>query len=114
MRLRLTITGLFLAGLLGIFTPGTVWAADPPEIALNFFGDRYEPVEVPVPAGVKFVLRIVNKSTVSTEWESKELHREKVVPAGKEGTLYIGPLKPGEYEFFDDFHPKVRGKLVAR
>jgi Cupredoxin-like domain len=36
------------------------------------------------------------------------------VAAGQEITLYIGPLKPGSYEFFDDFNPSARGHVVAR
>ena len=31
--------------------------------------------------------------------------REKVVAGGSEITVYIGPLKPGRYEFFGDFNP---------
>lgn len=90
------------------------WAEDVPEVTLTFLGDRFEPAEVPVPADVKFSLRIVNKSTISMEFESKALHREKLVPPGKEARVFIGPVKAGTYEFFDDFHPKIRGNLVAR
>ena len=94
--------------------PSPAMAEDTPEITLTFLGDRFEPAEVPVPANVKFALRVVNKSTVSMEFESKALHREKLVPPGKEARIFIGPVKAGTYEFFDDFHPKIRGNLVAR
>ena len=41
--------------------------------------------------------------------------REKVVKGGQEGTLYVGPFKPGTYEFFGDFNPKTaRGQIVAK
>lgn len=104
---------LLLLPLLAI-APSPGWAQDVPEIILTFLGDRFEPAEVIVPADVKFSLRVVNKSTISMEFESKALHREKVVPPGKEAKIFIGPVKAGTYEFFDDFHPKIRGNLVAR
>src|SRR6185312_4920978 len=88
-----------------------VWADEPPEITIAFLGDRFEPAEVPVPADVKVALRIENKSAVSMEWESTALHREKVVPTGTTARVFIGPLRPGRYEFFDDFHPTIRGNV---
>ncbi len=91
-----------------------VLADDPPDIPIAFLGDRFEPAEVPVPANVKVALRVENKSTVVMEWESYPLHREKVVAAGTVTTIFIGPLRPGRYEFFDDFHPEVRGNVVVR
>jgi hypothetical protein len=42
------------------------------------------------------------------------LHREKIVNAGGEIIQYVGPLDPGSYEFFDDFHGATRGHLVAK
>jgi len=104
----LTLSLLFVA-------PGSIaHAQQPPEIALTFSGAAFEPSEVPVPAGAKFTLRIDNKSAAAMEWESHALNREKVVAAGKSGKLSIGPLSAGSYEFFDDFHPKIRGHLIAR
>ena len=112
MRRRLLLLLPVLAMLPAALSPAM--AEDTPEITLTFLGDRFEPAEVPVPADVKFSLRVVNKSTVSMEFESKALHREKLVPPGKEARIFIGPVKAGTYEFFDDFHPKIRGNLVAR
>jgi hypothetical protein len=37
-----------------------------------------------------------------------------VIAPGAAATLYVGPLKPGRYEFFDEFHPETRGFLVAK
>ena len=102
---------LFLT-LLALASPA--YAEDPPEFRQTFLGDRFEPADLTVPAGVKFVLRVENKSAAALEWESVSLHREKVVPAGASATIYIGPVKAGSYEYFDDFHPKIRGRLVAR
>ena len=85
MRRRLT---LLLPLLAATALPSSVWADDPPEILVTFLGDRFEPAEVAVPANVKFALRVVNKSTITMEWESPTLHREKLVPPGKETKIY--------------------------
>ena len=111
MRLRSTLSLLLL---LGASFPSAARADEPPEITVVFLGDRFEPAEVPVPAGAKFNLRVENKSAAPMEWESHTLHREKVVPAGTSAKILIGPLKAGSYEFLDDFHQKIRGHLVAR
>ena len=28
--------------------------------------------------------------------------------------VVVNPLKPGEYAFFDEFHPEAKGKIVAK
>ena len=50
----------------------------------------------------------------AAEWESYELNREKVVPAGGTTNIYLGPLTPGTYPFFDDFNQAVTGQIVAK
>ena len=38
-----------------------------------------------------------------------------LAPGGQEITIYIGPLKPGRYEFLGHFNPKTaRGNIVAK
>jgi hypothetical protein len=53
-------------------------------------------------------------SKSAAEFESQALRREKVIPPGATATVYIGPLQPGRYEFFDDFRPTNRGFVVAK
>ena len=67
-----------------------------------------------MPAGQKIELHVRNTDAAASEFESAELHREKVVPAGQEIVVFIGPLRAGRYEFFDDFHPSSRGHIVAK
>ena len=33
---------------------------------------------------------------------------------GGQITVFVGPLDPGSYEFFDDFHNATRGHLVVK
>jgi plastocyanin len=88
-------------------------AADP-EIAIAIKGGKFVPSEVPVPAGTKLKLIVRNQDSSMSEFESAEFHREKTVAPGQEISVFVGPLDPGSYEFFDDFHPKNRGHLVVK
>jgi Cupredoxin-like domain len=90
-------------------------SADDPSYALIIRQHRFEPTELEIPAGKKIALVVKNLDATPEEFESLELHREKVVAGGSEITVYIGPLKPGRYEFFGDFNPDTaRGHLIAK
>jgi plastocyanin len=88
--------------------------ADDPVVTITLKDHQFVPSEVAVPAGVKVKLLIKNEQSVSGEFESSSLHREKIVSAGSETTVYVGPLDPGSYDIFDDFHRETRGHLVVK
>lgn len=88
--------------------------ADDANFTIAIRGDKFVPSEIEVPAGVKLKLVVRNENATASEFESTELHREKVAAAGQEISVFVGPLQPGRYEFFDDFHPQARGHLVAK
>ena len=88
--------------------------AEAPPITITLRDHQFVPSEVPVPAGVKVELVIRNEQTTPAEFESSSLHREKIVPPGGQISIYVGPLDPGTYEIFDDFHRETRGRLVVR
>jgi hypothetical protein len=75
---------------------------------------QFVPAEVAVAAGVKVELIIRNEQTTPAEFESTSLHREKVIAPGVSVSIFVGPLSPGRYEFFDDFHPATRGVVAVR
>jgi plastocyanin len=106
----LTATAALLA-LLALAQPAF---ADTPTASLTIRNQQFEPTEVEVPAGQKIELHVKNSDVQPAEFESGELHREKVVPDGQEVVVFIGPLRAGSYEFFNDFHPSSRGHVVAR
>jgi plastocyanin len=87
--------------------------ADDPEISITLKDRQFTPAEVPVPAGVKVKLVVKNDQATTAEVESKALHFEKVVTAGGQIAIFVGPLTPGSYEFYDDFHKDSRGHLVV-
>jgi hypothetical protein len=89
--------------------------ADESAAQLTIRNHQFEPVELRIPANTKVKLVIRNADPTPEEFESLELRREKVVPGGQEILIYVGPLAPGSYEFFGDFHPQTaRGHLVVR
>ncbi|HXQ53411.1 MAG TPA: cupredoxin domain-containing protein [Stellaceae bacterium] len=86
--------------------------ADDPVIAIK--NHQFVPAELEIAAGAKVKLIVRNDDPTTSEFESTELHREKVVQSGGQISVFIGPLDPGRYEFFDDFHPETRGHLVVK
>ena len=88
--------------------------ADTPRIAIALRSHQFVPTEVPIPAGQKVELLVRNEDPVPAEFESSQLHREKVVTGGQQISVFVGPLDAGKYEFFDDFHDSTRGHLVVK
>ena len=72
------------------------------------------PSKLTVPAEQKIKIRLINTDKTPEEFESFALNREKVVLGNAEAVLYLGPLKPGEYDFFGDFNPDTaKGVIIA-
>ena len=90
------------------------WAQDA-EARLAIRDHRFVPPEITVPAGKKIKLVIENQDATAEEFESYELNREKVVPPKAHVTIFVGPLEPGRYPFFGDFHKDTaKGVLIAK
>ncbi len=89
-------------------------ATELPVYRLTLQDHLFFPSQLLVPAGVKFKLLIANKDRSSEEFDSFDLNREKVIFAGSEAVIYVGPLREGSYEFFGEYHPATaRGVLKA-
>ena len=85
-----------------------------PEALLLIKNHRFEPAELKVPAGQRIKLVVHNQDATPEEFESHSLNREKVIPAGAKATIYIGPLKPGRYDFFGEYNEATaKGVIVA-
>ena len=90
-------------------------AEELPRFPLTAKDGRFVPEMIEVPAAKKFRLVVANEGPGPEEFESHELNREKVIPAGKTAEIIIGPLKPGTYSFFGEFHPKTaKWQIVAK
>ena len=103
---------LIVIFLLGAFAAPAL--ADDPSFSILLKNNQFVPSEVPIPAGAKVKLVVRNENPTPSEFESTQFHREKIVPPGQEIIVFVGPLDPGSYEFFDDFHPETRGHLVVK
>ncbi|MCC6193838.1 MAG: cupredoxin domain-containing protein [Burkholderiales bacterium] len=75
---------------------------------------RIEPAVLEVPAGRRIKILVSNEGATPIEFESLPLKFEKVLAPGAKSSVVINPLKPGEYAFFDEFHPQATGKIVAK
>lgn len=109
--LKRSLLTLLVAATLVV--PVAARGADP-NFTLTIKDRKFDVAELDVPANVKFTLTVKNVDKVPSEFESSDLNREKVVVGGGTITIYLGPLTPGAYEFFDDFNPTARGHIVAK
>jgi hypothetical protein len=106
------LTFLALTGVLAAARPAL---SDDDSYALTIKDRQFTPVEIVIPAGKKISLVVKNLDATPSEFESTDLNREKVVGASGTITVFIGPLRPGSYDFFDDFHPETpHGHIVAK
>jgi hypothetical protein len=108
------LLGALLAALLGLTCfAGLAQAADG-ESSLVIKNHRFEPAELKVPANQRVKLTVHNQDTTPEEFESHALNREKVIPGGAKAVLFIGPLKPGRYEFFGEYNEATaKGVVIA-
>ena len=104
----------FVLALVAVSALAAPALADDPVVTITLKDHQFTPSEVPVPAGTKVQLLVKNEQAVTAEFESHSLHREKIVTAGSQITVPVGPLDAGSYEFFDDFHSATRGHLVVK
>ena len=84
------------------------------EMALTIKNHQFAPAEIKVPANQRIKLNVHNQDSTPEEFESHSLNREKLIPGGAKAVIYIGPLKPGRYDFFGEFNPSTaKGVVIA-
>lgn len=77
------------------------------EVNLFIKDHIFTPSYVEAPSGRKIRLIINNQDDSAEEFESFDLHREKIVPAKTSAHVVLAPLEPGQYKFFGDFHQET-------
>ncbi len=117
--IRIIVQNMRKRSLLAILLSATLAApmvarAGDANFTLTIKDRKFDVAELDVPANAKFTLTVKNLDKVPSEFESSDLNREKVVVGSGTITVYLGPLTPGSYEFFDDFNPAARGHIVAK
>jgi hypothetical protein len=99
-------------GALALAVPSFAHGTD---AELRFQDGQFSPSNVVVAANTPFKMRVMNAGGAAIEFESFELHRERVVQPGEAITVYMPSLAPGSYKFFDDFHQDTpAGEIVAK
>jgi len=107
---RLAVATVF--AVVGSF--GSALAADP-TVSLTLKGHRFVPSEVTIPADTRVRILVKNLDATPAEFESDDFRAEKVIPAGKEVTVMVGPLKAGTYEFHDEYHEaESKSRLIVQ
>lgn len=108
---------LLLAPLAAIHAlqPAAAMAQDAGDYVIEFTETGVRPPVLEVPADTRLKLVLKNLTGGAVEFESLTLRKEKVLSPGATSFLIIRGLAPGEYSFFDDFHPGLPpARLVAR
>jgi len=110
------IKALLAQAAIGIWLAGGSLAAyaGVPVYEIEIRDHLFYPAELRVPAGQKIKLQVINQDDTPEEFESFELNREKVIMGKRKATIFIGPLRPGEYPYFGEFHPETaQGVIIA-
>jgi plastocyanin len=89
-------------------------ADDAVQLSITMKDRVFDPAELHAPPGKQIVIHVKNLNSIVTEFESSDLHFEKILPVGNEGVVYVRPQQPGRYKFFDDFHHETQGVLVVQ
>jgi heme/copper-type cytochrome/quinol oxidase subunit 2 len=84
-------------------------------VSLEIAGHKFTPADVTVPANQKFQIKVTNHDGTPAEFESHDMKVEKIVVPGGTITVNVGPLKPGTYQFVDEYNPDdAKGTVTAK
>jgi plastocyanin len=89
-------------------------ADDTVQLSITMKDHLFDPAELHAPSGKTIAIHVKNLNTIVSEFESSDLHFEKIVPVGGEGVVYVRPQQAGRYNFYDDFHHETQGFLVVQ
>jgi len=112
---RLRPLGAVFLGLSLLALPLCAQADEPGVYHMVIKDHRFVPDSITIPADAKVSLIVSNQDATPEEFDSIPLRREKVVPAGKEITILLGPLKAGSYAFVGEYHEDTaKGTVVVQ
>jgi plastocyanin len=96
-----------------IAAPRPAKADDTVTLSLVLKDHKFDPAEVHAPPGKPIQFHVKNLNDIVSEFESSDLHFEKIVTVGSEIVVYVRPQQPGKYNFYDDFHHETQGYLIV-
>ena len=115
LRIGRRAAGIPASCLTAVLLLSAVSRAEEPAIEIKIRDHRFVPAEIEIPAGEKRLLIIENEDATVEEFESHSLHREKIIAPHAKASVYVGPLKPGRYEFQGEYNePTAKGAIVAK
>jgi plastocyanin len=91
----------------------TARADDAVSLSVTIKDHKFDPAEVHAPAGQPIEFHVKNLNDIVSEFESSDLHFEKIVPVGSEAVVHVRAQQPGKYNFYDDFHRETQGYLIV-
>ncbi|NWA03286.1 cupredoxin domain-containing protein [Pseudomonas gingeri] len=78
---------------------------DDAPITLVLENHHFTPSTFTVPADKRFRIQLTSHDNSVDEFESYDMKFEKIIVPGGTITVFTGPMHPGTYSFFDDYHP---------
>ncbi len=109
---RRFLPSLVVAATLAL-AAGGARADDAVKLSIAIKDQKFDPAELHAPPGKTIEIQVKNLNPIVSEFESADLHFEKIVPAGSRAVVFVRPLQPGRYDFYDDFHHATQGYLVV-
>ncbi len=85
------------------------------EVVTVIKNHKFDPSIIHVPTGKKIRLVVHNQDNTAEEFESHDLHREKIIMPNDSINIILAPLAPGKYDFFGDFNQETaQGSLIVQ
>ena len=98
-----------------LWMPALCLAQTQPANTIMIKNHQFIPPQLTVPSDKKLQITVDNQDTTAEEFESFDLGREQVVEGGKKIIVYVGPLGPGTYKYWGDYHQDTtQGVIVAQ
>jgi hypothetical protein len=107
---RIGRLGYSVAVLLAVM-PMAGQTADQKPVAIQIRNHVFYPKDIVIPPKTRVRIEVQNLNTTPSEFESSDMRVEKIVVPGGKISLFIGPLQPGVYRFFDDYNPATIGTV---
>src|ERR1700712_577344 len=112
--MRFRVAAYIVLGFAGFPLAHPARAAEP-TVSLTLKDHKFDPAEVTIPANTRVRFMVKNLDATPAEFESDDFKAEKVVPAGKEVSILVGPLQAGTYEFHDEYHEDAsKSRLIVK
>jgi hypothetical protein len=95
-----------------LFSPSNRAEADIFRTTIEIKKHYFIPDKISIPANTRSKITIINHDNSAEEFESMELKREKIIMPKSKTIISLGPLKPGEYKFFGEFHEETAQGII--